>query len=108
MKTFPKGTTIDTINIQTGEIIHMDFAFYTMNSIQSFTSMLTVVCENTRMLCVFPTVSKRSPVQIICFILITLNNEKHPFRQLRVDKDDTLENSTYVTNLIVDDFSIEM
>ena len=50
MKNSPKGTTVDTTNLQPGELIHMDFDFYNMTSIRGFTSMLTVVCENNRMI----------------------------------------------------------
>ena len=59
MTTFPKGKTVDTTNRQPGEIIHMNFAFYNVNSIRGFTSMITVVCSKTKMLWVFPTASKK-------------------------------------------------
>ena len=78
----------------------MDFAFYNVNSIRGFTSMLTVFCENTRMLWVFPTVSKRSPGRIIRFILTKLKNEQYPCKRVRVYEDGALEDSTDVTNLI--------
>ena len=58
----PKGKTVDTTNIQPGEIIHMDFSFFNVNSIQGFTSMLTAVYEKTIMLWIFPTVPKIYPV----------------------------------------------
>ena len=47
-----------------------------MNFIRSFISMLTVLCAKNRILWVFPTASKISPLRIIRFILATLNNEK--------------------------------
>ena len=47
MTTYPKGTTVGTNNLQPGELIHMDFYFYSVNSIRGFNSMLTVVCTNT-------------------------------------------------------------
>ena len=75
MINFPKLKTVDTTNLQPGEIIHMYFALYDMISIRGFTSMLTVVCENTIMLWVFPTESKKSLFHIISFILTTLKNQ---------------------------------
>ena len=41
---FLRGTTVDTPNLQKGELLHMDFEFYNVTSIQGFNSILTVVC----------------------------------------------------------------
>ena len=70
--------------------------------------MITVVCEKTRMLWVFPTATKISPVCIIQFILTKLMNEQHPCKLIRVDEDSELANSKDVTNLLVDEFKISM
>ena len=86
----------------------MDFDFYNVPSICGFASILTLVCENTRMLRVFPTASKRAHVSIIRFILTTLIKKQHPCKLVRVDEDSALENSTDVTNLLVDEFKISM
>ena len=86
----------------------MDFAFYNINSICGFTSMLTVVCAKTSMLCILPTVSKRAQVCIIHFILTTLNNEQHPFKRIRVGENGAFKNSTDVTNLLIEEFKISM
>ena len=37
-----------------------------------------------------------------------IKNKQHPFKRIRVDGDIALENSTDVTNLLVDDFKISM
>ena len=65
MTTINKGTTVDTSDLQPGEIFHMDFVFYKVTSIQGFTSILTVVYANNRMLWVLPISPKRAPVRII-------------------------------------------
>ena len=83
--TLPKGTTVDTNSLWPGELIHVEFTFYDVALIQVVTSMLTVVCENTTMIRVFLTASKKAPVRIICFILTTLKNEKHPCWLVGVD-----------------------
>ena len=77
MTDFPKVTNFETTNLKPGELIHIAFAFYNVTSTIGFTSILTVVCENTRMIWVFTTESKISPVRIICFVLTTLRNKKH-------------------------------
>ena len=79
------GGGVDTSNIQPVELVYMDFAFYNVTFIHSFTSMITAVCVKTRMLWVFSTAYKRAPVRIIHFILTTLMNEQHPFKRVRVD-----------------------
>ena len=86
----------------------MEFDFYKVTFIRGFTSMLTVVCPETRMLWVLSTAPKISPVRIILFVLKTLTNEQHPCKLVRVDEDIALENSTDVTNLLVDDLKISM
>ena len=65
MTTLTKLKTVDTIRIQPGELIHMDFSFYNVTSVHGFTSMITVVCSNTRTLYVFTTASKQAHVRII-------------------------------------------
>ena len=74
VKTINKGTTIETSNLQPGELIHVKFAFYNFTSIYGFTSMLTGICANTIIVLVFPTASKISTFRIDCFIPTTLNN----------------------------------
>ena len=71
MTTFPKVTTVDKNNLQPGELIHVDFAYYNVTSIRGFTSIITVVCAKTIILWVLPTESNQAPVHIICFILTT-------------------------------------
>ena len=58
MTTLPKGTTVDTNNLQLGELIHVDFAFYYVTYIRMFTSMITVVFSNTILILVFTTAYK--------------------------------------------------
>ena len=77
MTAFPKVKTVETTKIKPGELIHISCAFYNVTSARGFTSMLTVVCENTSTIWVFPTASKISLVRIICFVLTKSRNEKH-------------------------------
>ena len=63
--TLPKGTIIDTINLQPGQLIHMKFYAYNVIFICGLTSMLTFVCKKTITLWVLLTASKRYPVRII-------------------------------------------
>ena len=76
MTTFTKVTTVYTTNLQPVELIHKYFAFYNVTSVCGFTSIISAVCENTIMIWVFPTESKRDPFHINHFILTTfiMNN----------------------------------
>ena len=103
-----KGATIDTPHLQPGERFHMYFAFDNVTSIRGLTSILIIVCSKTIIIWIFTTVSKLSPVRIIHFILSTLNNEQHPCENARVDNNGALANSTYVTNLLVDELIIKI
>ena len=70
----------------------MEFVLYNVTSISGFTYMLTVLYANTRMLWVFPTLSKKSHVRIIRLIITPLKNEQYPYKSVRVDEDGDLEN----------------
>ena len=103
-----KGTTVGTNNLQPGELIHIERAFYNVTSVRGFTFIFTVSCEKTRMIWVLPTASKRSPLSVVRFILTILNNEQHPCKYVRVDEYGALANSKYFNNLLIDDFYISM
>ena len=60
------------------------------------------------MLWVFHNESKKSPLRIICFILTKMKNEQYTCKNVRVDEDGALKNSTDVTNLLVDYFNISI
>ena len=79
-----------------------------MASFRGFTSILTVVCANTRMIWLFTIESKIYPVIIVRFYLTTLKKEQYPCRLVRFDEERALSKSTYVTNLLVDYFSTYM
>ena len=87
MTNLSKGKTVDTTNLQPREIIHTDFPLYNVTSVQLFNSILTVVCAKDIILWLFITEYKIYPVQIIQYILIALNNEQHPCKNVRVDED---------------------
>ena len=69
MTIYPKVATVDTTNLQLGDIFHLEFSFYNITTIFKFNSILTVVCDKTIMLWILPTTSNQSPVIFIRFIL---------------------------------------
>ena len=86
----------------------MEVAFFNVNFIHGFTSMLTGVFAKNIMIWLFHTASKLAPVRIIIFILTTLNNKQHPCICVRVDEDVTLKFTINVTNFLVNYFNISM
>ena len=102
---FPKGETADTTNLYPGDLLHLVFEFYCVTSICVFTSMINGICAKTQIIWILTTTSKQSSVGFIRFILITFNNEKRQSNLMRFDKDGTLEKTTYVNGLIVDEFN---
>ena len=108
MTTFSKVTTVDTTNLQPGDLIHMEVAFFNVNFIHGFTSMLTGVFAKIIMIWLFHTASRLAPVRVILFILTTLNNKQHPCKCVRNDEYGTLKISTDVTKFLVNDFIISM
>ena len=80
-----KDATVDTTNLSSEELLCMYFYLYYVDSIRGFTSIIDVLCEKTRIVCIFPTASKRFPVTNVQFILTSLNNQNHLCRHVRVD-----------------------
>ena len=91
MKNLLKVTIVKTTKLQPLELIQIELSFYNVNCIQCFTSMITVVCEDTIMIWIFTNSNKRSPVIIILFILKTLRNQQNTCRHVRVNDDSDLE-----------------
>ena len=50
MTTTNKGTTIDTSNLQPGDLVHVEFVFYNVTSSCGFNPIITVVCARTRII----------------------------------------------------------
>ena len=92
MATLPKGTIVETTNLQPGELIHTDFDFYNATSICGFTFTLTVLYANIRMIWLFTTEYKIYPIRIIGFILTTMKIEQHICKHVRFDEYGALKN----------------
>ena len=91
MTIFIKGATFDTEKLQTGEFLHLDFAFYNFTSIRAFTKIIIVVWPKTSMILVFQSTSKLELVIIIRFFLKKFKKEQHTWKHMRVEEDGALE-----------------
>ena len=74
----------------------MDFYLYNVIHIQGFKYIITLVCENTRIVWVLPNASEKASLRVICFIITTLNNAQHTCKCVRIDEDGALKNSIFL------------
>ena len=68
----PKGVTINTDNLRSVELIHMEFFFLNEISIREFTCVLLAVCVKIRQLWTFSTQRKRPPLYVVRLFLTQL------------------------------------
>ena len=89
-----RGKTIDVSKFATGFILQIDFAFFNAESIREFTSTFESICSDTLCPFVFPSRSKRPPLDILKFIVATLRNQYKKFSFIKVDENGALSRSS--------------
>jgi hypothetical protein len=97
----PKGKTVDTSHLSSGEYLHMDFAFWDIPSIHHFSGMLVIIDAKTRMLWLFCTSSKRPPMHIISYFFYILSKENRTPKTIRVDEDGSLARNAEFTSYLL-------
>ncbi len=97
----PKGHTVDTTHLRRGELLHIDFAFWDITSLRGFTSMLSIIDAKTRMLWLFCTASKGSPIHIIEYLLDMLHKENCSPMTIRVDEEGSLARCADFTKFLI-------
>jgi hypothetical protein len=101
--THPSRTSISSYIItQHGQLLHIDFSFWNVISVCGFTSLLSVIDGKDRMSWVFPTASKRPPLEILTYLFSMLRHDGITILCARVDKDGALANSTEFTSFLLD------
>ena len=71
-------------------MLQMDFSFFNVESIRGFTSTFVAICSTILYPFEFPSRSKRTPLDILKFLVTTLRNKDKKFEFIRVDEDEAL------------------
>ena len=83
----PRGPTTDISKMSPRFSFQMDFVFSNVKSICGFTSTFVAICSATSHSFVFPSRSKRPPLDIIKFLVTALRNQDKKVSSIRVDED---------------------
>lgn len=97
-----------TAHLKPGEMLQMDFSFFNKQSIRGFTSYLSCLCVATKYSFKFCTRYKRAPVDIIKWIIQTINNQGHQVKYVRFDEGGELARSHEINSMLVEEFQIIM
>lgn len=97
----PKAKTTSYVLTRRGQLLHIDFWFWSIPSIQGFTSLLSIIDGKDRMLWTFPTANKRPPLAILDYFFAILEKHNIPVCNVRVDEDGALANSSEFTDFLV-------
>ena len=71
-------------------MLQMDFSFFNVGSIRGFTSNFVAICSATSHSFGFPSRSKRSPLDILKYLVTILRNQNKKVEFIRVDEDGAL------------------
>jgi hypothetical protein len=98
----PRAKLTSAIITKREHLLHIDFSFWNVVSIHSFTSLLSIIDGKDRMLWSFPTASKRPPIQILDFFFTMLQHDSIIIQAIWVDEDGALANSTEFCDFLVE------
>ena len=83
----PRGPTTDVSKSPSVFILQMDFSFFNVESIRGFTSIFVDICSASSYPFLFPSRSKRPPLDILKFIVTKLKNQDKKVAFIQVDED---------------------
>ena len=104
----PRNPPIPVNMLKPGQMLQMDFAFMNVKSIRGFSSYLSCDCVHTKYSFTFCTRHKRSPVDIIRWILSTLAKLDKPVNFVRFDEGGELARCEELNKALVEEFNIVM
>lgn len=97
----PRRPPADYTILKPGEQLHVDWCFIGEPSIRGHTSILCIKCANTHKVWCFPCTTKRSPLEIVRFVIKFLEKDGIFIPQIRVDEDGALANSAEFCKLLL-------
>ena len=85
-----------------GQLMMMDFAFFSSTSIRGYVAYFSVTCQSTGYGFVFCVPNKRPPLSLINWIAETLKRQGRPISFARFDEGGELARSQQVCQLLID------
>jgi hypothetical protein len=98
-----RGPLTDKTNLPPFTRLHLDFAFFGVESIRGFHSALTLVCGSTSYPFSIPTRSRAPPIDIFRYIIRCLRSLGWNVVFIRVDRDGALANSAEFCKVVIDE-----
>ena len=95
-----RGKLVDKTNLAPFQRIHVDFSFFTVQSIRGFTSGLDVTCSSTSYPFSFPTKSKAPLVDTLQWLINCLKKVGYEINFIRVDEGGELARSASFTKFV--------
>ena len=104
----PRNPPLPVSMLRPGQMLQMDFGFYNVKSVRGFSSFLSVDCVQTKYSFAFCTRRKRSPIDIIRWILSTLSKLDKQVNFVRFDEGGELARCEELNGMLVDEFNVVM
>ena len=82
----PSNLETTMLNLEPGQLIFLDFAFMNVVSVRGFQSYLSCNDDTLGYSFTFPTRNKRSPLDLLCFIILTLQTQNKRINYVRFDE----------------------
>ena len=108
MSRLSRNPKLQLSKLAPGQMLQIDFAFMSTQSVCGFTSYLLCVCVSTKYCLKFCTRYKRAPVDIMKWVLNTLKSQNKTTNYVRFDEGGELARSCEVNKLHIEEFGIIM
>ena len=99
-----KGKTIDTSDLEPGNMLHIDITFFDITSFRGFNSSLNIIDAKSRKLWGFLSSAKRTPLRIIKYFLHAIQKEGKTVIEIRIDEEGAITRSAEFTSMMIDEF----
>jgi hypothetical protein len=100
-----KVKTVNTPNINPGELLHMDLAFWDVLSHQGFLALLMIIDAKNWLFC---TTIKKPPLHILRWFFTSIRRENRHLVHICVDEDGALPGSTAFCKYIRDEEALNI
>ena len=96
-----KNKEADMGTFRPGQLLYMDFAFFSCTSLRGYVAYLSIICQATGYGFVFAVPNKRPPLSLIAWIAETLKSQGRPIFLVRFDEGGELAHSQLISLNII-------